>query len=44
MTDLDPAAIACARELFKAKYSRLAVEVEEWKDETFLNKAGYFEP
>lgn len=39
LTDLDPAAIARARELFKAKYPKLAVEVEEWKDDTFLNKA-----
>jgi ATP-dependent DNA helicase RecG len=39
LTDLDPAAIALARELFKAKYPNLASEVEEWRDETFLNKA-----
>ena len=39
LMDLDPAAIARARELFKAKYPNLAAEVEEWKDETFLNKA-----
>jgi ATP-dependent DNA helicase RecG len=39
LTDLDPAAIARARELFKAKYPNLAAEVEKWKDETFLNKA-----
>ena len=39
LMDLDPTAITRARELFKAKFPNLAAEVEEWKDETFLNKA-----
>ena len=37
--DLDPAAIAFARQEFKKKNPNLAAEVDVWNDETFLNKA-----
>jgi ATP-dependent DNA helicase RecG len=39
LDDLDPAAIARARELFKEKHPRIAKEVGEWDNVTFLNKA-----
>ena len=37
--DLDPAAIARARELFKEKHPKIAGEAEGWEIVTFLNKA-----
>lgn len=37
--DLDPTAIAKARQLFIRKNSRLSEEVPQWDDVTFLNKA-----
>ncbi|NNH79230.1 transcriptional regulator [Acinetobacter sp. ANC 5380] len=37
--DLDPVAIATARQLFSRKNPRLAEEVPHWDDATFLNKA-----
>jgi len=37
--DLDPEAIAFARQEFKKKHPPLASEVDQWDDETFLNKA-----
>ncbi|OAL83121.1 RNA-binding domain-containing protein [Acinetobacter terrae] len=37
--DLDPVAIAIARQLFSRKNPRLAEEVPHWDDATFLNKA-----
>lgn len=37
--DLDPKAIARARELYISKHEHLREEVEQWDDETFLNKA-----
>jgi len=39
LNDLDPAAIAVARENYKRKYPGKAVEVDTWDDATFLNKA-----
>ncbi|MEA3547700.1 MAG: putative DNA binding domain-containing protein [Thermodesulfobacteriota bacterium] len=39
MADLLPAAIQKARELFADKNPKLALEVQEWDDSTFLNKA-----
>lgn len=39
LNDLDPAAIAFARQEFKKKNSNLAAEFDVWNDETFLNKA-----
>ncbi len=36
--DLDPEALARARQVFKIKNSRLAVEVDNWDDMTFLSK------
>lgn len=39
MNDLDPEAIAFAREKYKEKHQDLAAEVDEWDDTTFLNKA-----
>lgn len=38
LRDLDPAAIAFARQEFKKKNPNLAAEVDTWGDETFLNK------
>lgn len=37
--DLDPKAIALARQVFADKNKRLAEDVKEWDDITFLNKA-----
>ncbi|MGP5360198.1 RNA-binding domain-containing protein [Psychrobacter celer] len=37
--DLDPKAIAVARQVFADKNKRLAEDVKEWDDITFLNKA-----
>jgi ATP-dependent DNA helicase RecG len=37
--DLDPPAIAFARQEFKKKYPRLITDVDGWDDLTFLNKA-----
>jgi len=37
--DLDPAAIAKARENYKSKFSEQAQDVDQWDDITFLNKA-----
>lgn len=39
LEDLEPKAIAKARENYKNKYPDLAVEVDGWDDLTFLNKA-----
>jgi len=39
LDDLDPAAIAKARENFKSKFPLKATEVDGWIDITFLNKA-----
>lgn len=39
LDDLDPEAVDRARELFKEKHPRLAVEVDGWDTATFLNKA-----
>ncbi|MEX2373969.1 MAG: RNA-binding domain-containing protein [Dehalococcoidia bacterium] len=39
LTDLDPEAIAKAREQFVVKHPGQATEVEGWDDRTFLNKA-----
>lgn len=39
LDDLDTAAVARARELFREKHPRLAGEVNDWDTETFLNKA-----
>lgn len=39
LNDLDDAAIISARENFKIKNPRLAAEVAQWDDATFLNKA-----
>ncbi len=39
LDDLDPSAIARARENYKRKYSAKAVDVDAWDDITFLNKA-----
>ena len=39
LNDLDPKAIAFARQEYKKKNPNLAVEVDGWNDETFLNKA-----
>ncbi len=39
LSDLDPAAIARARENYKRKFAGKAVEVDTWDDATFLNKA-----
>lgn len=39
VADLDPAAINRARKVFADKNKRLADEVKEWNDITFLNKA-----
>lgn len=37
--DLDPAAITVAKENFKVKNPRLAVEMDQWDNVTFLNKS-----
>jgi ATP-dependent DNA helicase RecG len=39
LADLDPAAIAKAREQFLVKHPSQAAEVNDWDDRTFLNKA-----
>ena len=39
LEDLDPIAIARARQEYKTKYAGRAAEVDGWSDETFLNKA-----
>lgn len=39
LRDLDAKAIATARKNYKVKFSKLANEVDEWDDLTFLNKA-----
>lgn len=39
LDDLDPRAVARARDEFKKKYPDKAVEVDSWDDVTFLNKA-----
>jgi len=39
LPDLDPGAIAFARQEYKKKNPSLVAEVDEWSDETFLNKA-----
>jgi len=39
LTDLDPTAIAIARENYKNKFPEQAAEVDTWNDTTFLNKA-----
>ena len=39
LNDLDPKAIAFARQEYKKKNPNLAAEVDAWSDETFLNKA-----
>ena len=39
LADLDPAAVAAAREQFVVKHPGQAAEVVGWDDETFLNKA-----
>lgn len=39
LADLDPEAILKAREQFKIKYPAQEVQVNEWDDATFLNKA-----
>lgn len=39
LSDLDPSAIAIARENYKNKFPDQAAEVDTWTDTTFLNKA-----
>lgn len=39
LDDLDPAAIAKARQEYKAKFAAKTAEVDGWDDATFLNKA-----
>src|SRR5581483_4345047 len=39
LNDLDPSAIAFARQEFKKKNPALVADVDGWNDETFLNKA-----
>ena len=39
LMDLDPAAIAKAREQFQIKHPKQAQEITSWDDRTFLNKA-----
>ena len=39
LDDLDPAAIAKARQEYKVKYPAKAADLEVWDDTTFLNKA-----
>ncbi len=38
INDLDPAAIAFARQEYRKKHPSLAAEVDAWSDQTFLNK------
>jgi ATP-dependent DNA helicase RecG len=38
LKDLDPTALVKARENFKEKNPKISSEVDEWDDETFLNK------
>ncbi|MFA4825651.1 MAG: RNA-binding domain-containing protein [Methanoregula sp.] len=40
IADLDPAAIAFARQEYKKKNSHLAIDVDVWTDSEFLNRAG----
>ena len=42
LNDLDPNAIAFARQEYKKKNPNLAAEVDAWSDETFLNKAKVY--
>ncbi|MDU0369549.1 RNA-binding domain-containing protein [Hymenobacter endophyticus] len=39
LDDLDPAALMIARNNYKIKHPKLAAEVDEWDNATFLNKA-----
>ena len=39
LEDLDPAAIAKAREYYKEKHPQKASDIDKWSDITFLNKA-----
>jgi len=39
LDDLDPQAVAFARDEYKKKFPNLAAEVSDWDDRTFLNKA-----
>lgn len=39
LDDLDPSALAFARQEYKKKHPSLAGEVDQWDDATFLNKA-----
>lgn len=39
LDDLDKEAITVAREEYKTKHPKLSIEVDEWEDQTFLNKA-----
>lgn len=39
LNDLEPLAIKKAREVFKIKHPKLAIEVDGWDDPTFLSKA-----
>ena len=39
LEDLDPKALAVARQVFADKNKRLAEDIQEWDDITFLNKA-----
>jgi ATP-dependent DNA helicase RecG len=39
LADLDPTALQLARANYKIKHPKLATEVDEWDDATFLNKA-----
>ncbi len=39
INDLDPAALALARQNFKVKFPEKKAEVDTWTDEVFLNKA-----
>jgi ATP-dependent DNA helicase RecG len=39
LDDLEPQAITIARDNFKSKFPALQQEVDEWSNETFLNKA-----
>lgn len=39
INDLDPEAIKRARELYISRHEHLRADVEQWSDETFLNKA-----
>lgn len=39
INDLEPLAIALAKEYYKVKNTRLSSEIDKWDDKTFLNKA-----